>query len=145
MQELLKDIREGRFRPDETRSGRIIEKPVVTVDADVQVKQEVPQAEPEVIDSSSSDESSSSDSSCSSTGQDLGRMPRFLKPPSAPDGFVMWQHQKSKILHLMDKGHSRVFACSRVAGKFHTSENLSIRYDTPICGLCFKHSAREDA
>ncbi len=51
----------------------------------------------------------------------------------------MWQHGKSKILHLMETGNRR-FVCSRVAGKFHIFENLSVRYDTPICSLCFKQS-----
>ena len=52
----------------------------------------------------------------------------------------MWQHVKSQILHLMETGNKRVFVCSRVAGKFHTLENLSVRYDTPICSSCFRHS-----
>ena len=140
LQGLLQDIREDRFRPDETRSGRIVENAVVNLEDDAPVKPEPNHVDAEVIESSSSDESSSSGSSCDSGGHDFRRMPKFLKPPSAPEGSVMWQHGKSKILHLMETGNRRVFVCSRVAGKFHIFENLSVRYDTPICSLCFKQS-----
>ena len=137
---LLKEIREGRFRPDETRSGRIIEVDKAPAIDLTEVKQEQNDV-PEVIDSSSSDESSSSDSDCDSEGQDMSRMPRYLRPPEAPPGCRLWQHSKSKILHLMEDHHQKIFVCSRAAGKFHINENMSVRYDTPICRICFKHGA----
>ena len=66
----------------------------------------------------------------------VGSSARFV-PPTAPEGFHMWQHKKSRILHLMDD-HSRiVFACGRSSGPFHTKEGLNPRYDTPICWSCF--------
>ena len=130
----------GWGRSDETRSGRIIEVDKAPAIDLTEVKQEQNDV-PEVIDSSSSDESSSSDSDCDSEGQDMSRMPRYLRPPEAPPGCRLWQHSKSKILHLMEDHHHKMFVCSRAAGKFHINENMSVRYDTPICRICFKHGA----
>ena len=42
-----------------------------------------------------------------------------LSLPVAPEGFTMWQHTKSKILHLCDYRTPNIFACGRKAGPFH--------------------------
>ena len=52
-----------------------------------------------------------------------------FQPPCPPEGFVMWQHGKSRILHLMDKENSCVFVCGRSAGPLHKKEGLQPRYD----------------
>lgn len=49
---------------------------------------------------------------------------RKFEPPVAPEGFTMWQHTKSKILHLSDCRTPSVFECGRRPGAFHTSESL---------------------
>ena len=63
--------------------------------------------------------------------------PGKFQPPSAPEGFHMWQHKKSRILHLMEDQNNLVFTCGRSVGPFHTKEGLHPRYDTPICWSCF--------
>ena len=64
---------------------------------------------------------------------------RKFEPPVAPEGFTMWQHTKSKILHLSDYRTPNVFECGRRPGAFHTSEGLQPRWDSGICWKCFKH------
>ena len=62
-----------------------------------------------------------------------------FEPPVAPEGFTMWQHTKSKILHLCDHRTPNIFECGRKAGPFHTSEGLQPRWDSGICWRCFKN------
>jgi hypothetical protein len=62
-----------------------------------------------------------------------------FEPPVAPEGFTMWQHTKSKILHLSDFRFPNVFECGRKPGPFHSSEGLQPRCDSGICWKCFKH------
>ena len=53
--------------------------------------------------------------------------PGKFQPPSAPEGFHMWQHKKSRILHLMEDQNNLVFTCGRNVGPFHTKEGLHPR------------------
>ena len=68
--------------------------------------------------------------------EDSGR--KTFAPPTAPAGFTMWQHTKSKILHLSYKTPN-VFECGRKPGAFHTSQDLRPRWDSGICWKCFKN------
>ena len=72
-----------------------------------------------------------------STFEDSGR--RTFAPPTAPAGFTMWQHTKSKILHLCDYKTPNVFECGRKPGAFHTCNDLRPRWDSGICWKCFKN------
>ena len=80
--------------------------------------------------------SSSSDETSEEEFQEEQKRLKAYLPPVAPEGFVFWQHCKSKILHLAPPDHRRAFMCNRLVGQFHTKENLSIRYDTPVCRFC---------
>ena len=91
---------------------------------------------PEVDKVSSASESTSGSEMEETNYEPSAEVGRF-QPPCPPDGFVMWQHGKSRILHLMDKENSRVFVCGRSAGPLHKKEGLQPRYDTPICWACF--------
>ena len=64
---------------------------------------------------------------------------RVFEPPKAPPGFTLWQHTKSKILHLIDYRTPNVFECGRRPGAFHTCQGVNPRWDTGICWKCFKH------
>ena len=85
----------------------------------------------------SSDSSSASDSEEDADSEPRGYDPVVFCAPEAPNGFVMWQHSKSRVLHLMEEGYTRVFVCGRMAGEFHANKDLKPRYGTPICNLCF--------
>ena len=71
---------------------------------------------------SSSESSSTSGSEMEETSFEPQSLPGRFNPPSAPEGFEMWQHRKSRIMHLMDQGHKVTFVCGRVAGAFHTKD-----------------------
>ena len=158
MEQLLCEVRLKLFLPDETRSGRIVQQAASASTSTVVIKDEddEPAVEPsamkypniqsadkapDVSPSSAGPHSSDSESTSGSEMEEttyppVGSSARFM-PPTAPEGFHMWQHKKSRILHLMDD-HSRiVFACGRSSGPFHTKEGLNPRYDTPICWSCF--------
>ena len=64
---------------------------------------------------------------------------RTFSPPVAPEGYTMWQHTKSKILHLEYFKTPNVFECGRKPGPLHTSSGVSPRWDTGICWKCFKN------
>ena len=104
----------------------------------------LPQVIPESCEDEMNDactETSSSDVSESEENQSNFEKSghRTFEPPVAPDGFVMWQHVKSKILHLADYRFPSVFECGRKPGPFHTKDGLRPRWDTGICWRCFKH------
>ena len=63
---------------------------------------------------------------------------RMFEPPRAPVGFTMWQHSKSRFLHLSDDRFPNTFECGRKPGTFHSKEGLNPRWDTGICWRCFK-------
>ena len=62
-----------------------------------------------------------------------------FEPPKAPPGYELWQHTKSKILHLVDHRFPSSFECGRKPGAFHTNRGVNPRWDTGICWRCFKH------
>ena len=64
---------------------------------------------------------------------------RTFEPPVAPEGFTMWQHTKSKILHLEGYKTPGIFECGRKPGAFHTCSNVNPKWDSGICWKCVKH------
>ena len=144
LEQMLCEIKTGLYSPDETRSGRIRTQPQIATSSVIEVKDEA--VVPEQVHADSQDVNGADDSSHSSSTSDSeeeddyeprGYDQRMFSAPEAPEGFVLWQHSKSRVLHLMAENYSRVFACGRVAGEFHVHSGLAPRYDTPICGLCF--------
>ena len=86
-------------------------------------------------------ETSSSEMSCDEQSVPAfeSKGTRTFEPPAAPEGYEMWQHSKSKILHLVHFKTPNVFECGRRPGAFHTDRNVNPRWDTGICWKCFKH------
>ena len=158
LEQLLCEVRCHLFLPDETRSGRLVKSamgsgvfPIVIKDEEepeasvgvasgpppLLIPQPVALPVPEV-DQVSSASGRTSGSEMEETNYEPSAEVGRFQPPCPPKGFVMWQHGKSRILHLMDKENSRVFVCGRSAGPLHKKEGLQPRYDTPICWACFK-------
>ena len=136
---MLKAVRDRMFCPDTTRSGYFVSDwnpadvpQVIMLSDDENVKEEplerdVIEEEPDT--GSSSDESAVENAHCS----------RHVVVPRAPDGFKLFQHSKSRTLHLMDADHHKVFQCGRMAGDKHEVPQASqLRWDTPCCGRCWK-------
>ena len=162
LEQLLSEIRCGIFLPDETRSGRILKSGnglgQVVIDIKDEADREVevhpksvvcsqpfpPDPPIEVVDAALEDAgvlSSGSESTSGSEMEETSYRPepgagRF-KAPEAPLGFHMWQHRKSRIIHLMSNNNLHTFSCGRSAGPLHQKDGLHPRYDTPICWACF--------
>ena len=162
-EQLLHEVRSGIFLHDETRSGRILKAAEVSGVAPIVIKdeefpeslsQQSPSASPPsfppepppaishvVVPEDDDVLSEGSESTSGSEIEETGFTPLGVgvkyKPPEAPTGFHMWQHQKSRVVHLMNDSHNITFVCGRSAGPPHNKEGLCPRYDTPICWSCF--------
>ena len=134
LERVLAEIRSGSFQPDSTRSGRFckVAEPMDHSSRTAEVVDLI-EAKPEVQSGCEEVPSSSSDES---EEEAPIRNARVFKPPEPPPGYVFWQHKKMKTLHLAPPDYKRVFMCNRSIGPLHTKENMSIRYDTPVCRNC---------
>lgn len=133
LQKVLTAIREGRFRPDSTRSGRFMQEPSVTKTCESM--EVVDLTEPKEEETSIIDEvqSSSSDESEEEFPASNGRV---FEAPVAPAGYKFWQHRKLRTLHLAPPEYKRVLMCNRMIGQQYIQEGMVIRYDTPVCRQC---------
>lgn len=173
LEKLFAEIRQGKFNPDVTRSGRFASGPspaeagldVVQTkieitsdeecgwrfvdethkDSSSSPKHEHDQVLPESIPASDSvdfmnlcTESSSSGEGSDDPDEFQEAAKKVFSIPSAPDGYHLWRHTKSKILHLMQDNHNTIFECGRRAGKFHSRDGIDPRWDSGICWRCFK-------
>ena len=147
LERLIDEIARGKFQPDNTRSGRVVESPVeehVPQSAEVKVEVVVSSDEEhgdELQKSSSSDSTSSSDSSSGGIPENHG-LNKVFAPPKPPEGFQSWQHAKLKTVHLTEPGYFRVFVCGRPVGSFHHRITQDPRFDSPVCWACFNKAAR---
>ena len=171
LQAMLAEIHSGLFRPDFTRSGRLVQ-----VQSEPQQKLQSKGVESVVKVESSDDENvlsawdlvgsdkqphlpkvipvdsdhdlndACTETSSSEMSSNEQTVPAFetkgtrtFEPPAAPEGYQMWQHSKSKILHLVHYKTPGVFECGRRPGAFHTDQGVNPRWDTGICWKCFKN------
>ena len=140
LEKLISEISQGRFDPDQTRSGRVID--LSTVPAGAKTVIEV-KDEPELVEDSDPEEDIES---CSTSSEEprpavIKHFP-VVQPTAAPEGYNLWQHKKLKTLHLMDVNYFKVFACGRSVGSLHEKLKEAPQFDTPLCSNCFnrKHS-----
>ena len=137
LENLILEIYHDKFRPDCTRSGRLVD--------DSGVASSVVKVEDgfEVInlDESSDEESghvtTSSDESESDTRVPFKEPRLFWNKHVAPDGTCLWQHKKLKTLHLANIGYKKVFICNRPINDNYIQCSEFHRYDTPKCKCCF--------
>ena len=137
LENLITEIAQGKFNPDETRSGRINSAANDVAPAGPSEVIEI-KDEPELInDSESCSDVDSSSTSSEEPRPEFVKHPPVLRPTRAPDGFNLWQHKKLKTLHLMSVENMRVFACGRTAGALHEKLQEAPKFDTPLCTNCF--------
>ena len=147
LERLISEIVKGTFKPDSTRSGRIVELPKdVSEPQSSQVKEEIViSSEEELVEDGANSSSSESTSSSDSSSDDIPRdhkLNQVFAPPEPPAGFTRWQHSKLKTVHLVEEGYTRVFVCGRNIDSFHHPVDANPRFDSPICWACFKKAQR---
>ena len=149
LERLIEEIAKGKFKPDSTRSGRVIDSPADQPgpQKDAVKVEQVMSSDEERNDvapaSDSSDSTSSSDSSAEEVLRDRG-LNKVFAPPQPPEGFSRWQHSKLKTVHLTEPGYFRVFVCGRSVGAFHQRLTQEPRFDSPICWACFNKARASD-
>ena len=156
---LILEVRNGTFKPDESRAGRLdLSKRQRThddLDEDFhQLEIDIPLPETsvvpgprepetkgkvEVVEEAQDDEDAghvTTDSSDSETDdEDRALVQRQFLPPAIPDGYHCFQHHKSKLLHFMRVEDSRVLACGRMKSAAYRPP-LVLRYDSAVCHAC---------
>ena len=149
LERLIEEIAKGKFKPDSTRSGRVIDSPMEQPgpQKDAVKVEQVMSSDEERNDvapaSESSDSTSSSDFSAEEVLRDRG-LNKVFAPPQPPEGFSRWQHSKLKTVHLTEPGYFRVFVCGRSVGAFHQRLTQEPRFDSPICWACFNKARASD-
>jgi len=149
LERLIDEIVKGKFRPDSTRSGRIVESP------DELPGPQLCKVKVEVVESSDdeaaidADVAQSSDSTSDSSSSDQGipqdhSLNKVYAPPEPPSGFSRWQHAKLKTVHLTAEGYIKVFVCGRQVGSFHHRLESTPRFDSPVCWACFKKAKQSE-
>ena len=159
LEQILREVREKVFNPDDTRSGRL--RVVQSLGSDM-----LQAASENVIDSfevvsplqtavetvekpdgneidANSPEASVSDHATtgSETESDVDTTVRpkvSYKDIQAPDGTVLHQHAKLKTLHLMKSENRLVFLCGRKTNSSYKTAEGRHAFDTPKCRQCFR-------
>ena len=146
LERLIREIAAGKFRPDSTRSGRVVDSPIEQSTAQIsEVKIEtVLSSEEEVAEEHDMSDSSGSTSSSESASSEIlegHSLNKVFTPPQPPEGYSKWQHSKLKTVHLTEPGYSRVFVCGRTVVTFHHRLEQDPRFDSPICWACFRKAS----
>ena len=137
LENMIAEIYQDKFRPDCTRSGRLVERAEkgslqVKVENDFQIISD----EDEVVEESDY-ATTSSDESESESLVPVKEPRLFWNKHVAPEGTCLWQHKKLKTLHLANIGYKRVFICNRPINDNYNECSEFHRYDTPKCKCCF--------
>lgn len=157
LEECLKAIREKRFMPDETRSGRFVEisacdtvQPNCTSQEDaVKIEEDTTEMEPESGPGPSATNGaaveyvvieSDHETTCSESESDDNAvvLPRVArKIVLIPEGATLWKHGKLKTFHLCLEGCSRFFVCGRPNSQSYSMAEADQRFDMIKCKQCF--------
>ena len=132
LEKVLQDIRQGKFDPDDTRSGRwhTVEKP--TGSQDNKARQVSQDADSDVSEASSSECVSSDSEDEQVTVQDATHMLSLVVESGK---FSLFTHQQSCITHLSQQGSNR-FCCGRsVFGRYKSGPSLSA-HEGRLCHVC---------
>ena len=166
MEDLLSEIRQKKFFPDESRAGRLVHDSATDSvrhsfpfeslagpagEAHV-VKQQLDEPGWECISVASSEsERPASDVqsehvTTDSSSDESEQMPeppapaRLFRPPSPPEGCHFLQHGKSKTLHIIQDQNVRILECGRQVTNAYTRD-FQTRWDSSVCSNCLKHVA----
>ena len=58
-------------------------------------------------------------------------------PPSAPYGYKLLQHQRTRTIHYIAEGAVKVMLCGRMVSEAHREPRASaLRHDSAVCRCC---------
>ena len=166
MEELLDEIRNKRFFPDESRAGRLVKDSSLVAAVNLspcaqpanlsgeleQVKQQSDEAgwecisvassasERQTSDAQSEHVTTDSSSDESEQSSEPPAPPRLFMPPTPPEGCHFLQHSKSKTLHIIQDHRERILECGRKVTDAYTRD-LQTRWDSSVCSNCLKQTA----
>ena len=164
LEDCLRNIREGSFRPDETRSGRFVSVPLREPESPEVVEQKVETidvgsdaategqadalevAEDQVAVDSASDHVTTSSSGSESSDENNVVLPKvpYRRTP-IPEGTDVWRHLKLRTVHLAPKGYKRILHCGRKITDRYRLDSVDPRFDFIKCKQCFANQAKMSA
>ena len=135
LESLILEIYHDRFRPDSTRTGRLVSGPnkalgIIKVEDDFDVIADSPDAE-------GSEAHVTTDSSESEDEVPPKDPKLYWNKHETPEGTELWHHTKLKTLHWTYTGNKVVFICNRRINDIFVRCTPYQRYDTPRCKCCF--------
>ena len=108
LERLIDEIARGKFKPDSTRSGRVIDSPddePGPQNSNVKVELVCSSEEEQCGDLHESDTSDSTSDSGSSSGDipENHALNKVFAPPKPPEDYQCWQHSKLKTINSLDR------------------------------------------
>lgn len=161
LQEVFQQIKDHRFKPDESRSGRfstdgsLFEAPTNSEPppqpADVDNFVWISDEEHDLVKHESDDPDTSvasvdpdTSSSSDESGAKLSGARRPVQMPAVSPELKLMQHLKYKTLHCMEVQNFHVFICGRRAEANRYGATSEVCFDTPWCLMCWKKKAEYD-
>ena len=149
----LREVRHGVYKPDETRSGRLVSELNVSGKTDLSDQrvidvtlQETEHGRPfpEVAtlpdppaEGEEDMEHITTDSSSDTEPETVVKPARYARPFLCPEGTTGWIHRKFRTVHLSFEGHLRALLCGRCVSHMHDRVSSPLPFDTPQCRQCF--------
>ena len=150
LEQLLWEIREHKFQPDNTRSGRLrtgtpefdgasTAPSRGKVSGDI-CKAEHPQKADAVIDLESPDEGYATTSSSESSGDEHCVVAPIVghKSTDVPETHGVWRNKSTKMFHLSLIENSSVLSCGRLITSNVVRVEEPLRFDACKCKQCFR-------
>ena len=156
----FQQLRDGTFKPDETRSGRFVDVSrtpeaqhsvkletvdLVSEDGKAEGSIKTFQSEPEIVSDSDHVTTSSGSSSSDEGESNHVVMPRVpYRVTLIPQGTVVWRQVKLRTVHLAPVDHSKFLSCGRKITDKYKRDSIDIRFDFIKCRQCFaKHAEKQ--
>ena len=150
---VLRETRHGVYKPDETRSVRLVSELDVAEKTDLSKQRVVDVAlqetEPErpfpelsaLPDPPAEGEEDmdhvTTDSSSDTEPETVVKPARYARPFLCPEGTTGSIHRKFRTVHLSFEGHFRALLCGRFVSQMHDKVSSPLPFDTPQCRQCF--------
>ena len=131
---VLREVRHGVYKPDETRSGRLVSELNVNGESNISNQRVIDVTMPEHI---------TTDSSSDTEPETVEKPAGYARPFLCPEGTTGWRHRKFVTVHLSFQGHVRALLCGRCVTHMHERVSSPLPFDSP-CRQCFNSKLLTD-